>query len=430
MRTFCLTVNFYSPRCYNYLRSKFNNNLPSTTTIRNWYASINSSPGLTTESFDNLKHKADKAHQKTGLKMLCNLMMDEMKIRRHAQWNAAAMKFDGFVDVGRQLPDQDSLPLAKDALVYMVSGVNEDFRIPIAYFLTNGLSAEERAAITNEVLFRLHEIGIEVLAIIFDGLPANLAMMKGFGSIYSEGTPYIFDPTNQDRKIYILLDAAHMIKLFRNCIATRNIIDEDGGIISWKYFVSLYEAQRNLSWNLGNKLTKSHMQWKKRKMAVNLATETFSASVADSMEFMKTECEEFQDVDPTIKIIRIVNDTFDIQNSTLDSRNANGFKRPISRSTAAELFQRFKEAMPYLKGLRVEGESKLIFSSASKTPFIGFYNNMLVFMSIYEEYVEQTNRLEEIITHRFSQDLLESFFSSIRGMGGDNSICFLLLMKV
>lgn len=417
MRKFCLTLNFYKPRAYDYVRTKFNNNLPSPATIRNWYRTLNASPGLTTESFDILKKKADEVRQRPESKLLCCLIVDEMKIRRHAQWNPTTMKFDGFVDVGRELPNQMSLPLANDALVYMISGVDEDFKIPIAYFLTNGLAKEERAAITNQILIRLSEIGIEILAIIFDGLPANIAMVKEFDGSYEEGTPYIIDPTNKNRKIYILLDVAHMLKLFRNCIASHNLIDECGGVISWQHIRSLYDEQKDLSWNLSNKLTKSHIQWDKRKMCVKLAAETLSGSVADSLEFMKQKSEKFKDVDATVKFIRMVNDTFDIMNSTLISKNSGGFKEPISISNAATFFQRFQEVMPYLKGLTVEGESKTIFFSASKTPFIGFYNNMLIFMNIYAEYVV-TKKIERIIAHRFSQDLLESFFSSIRAMGG------------
>lgn len=387
--------------------------------MRNWYASINASPGITTESFDTLKKKADEVKQTTGKKMMCNLLTDEVAIRQHVQWNQAAMKFDGFIDCGRDAADNESLPLAKDALVYMVTGVDEDFKIPIAYFLVNGLTADERAALTNQILVRLSEIGIEVVAITFDGLPANLAMLNAFGGGF-DGKPYIFDPVNKKRKIWIILDAAHMIKLARNCIATRNLIDGNGGKIEWKYFVSLYEAQKNLASNLNNKLTKAHIQWEKKKMSVKLAAETLSASVADAMEFMQNECSQFENVGPTVKFIRVFNDIFDIMNSTT-SKNATGFKRPLSKSTAGEHFRCFDEALEYIKELKVEGDTDSILSSSIHTAFTGFYNNIISFKAIFQEYVLNTKKLTKIITHRFSQDLLESFFSSIRSMGGRKS---------
>lgn len=71
----------------------------------------------------------------------------------------------------------------------------------------------------------------------------------------------------------------------------------------------------NMAWNLGNKLTKAHMQWEKRKMNVQIAAETISNSVADAMKFLKDDCEDFKDVGGTSEYIRTFNDIFDTMNS-------------------------------------------------------------------------------------------------------------------
>lgn len=208
-----------------------------------------------------------------------------------------------------------------------------------------------------------------------------------------------------------------MLKLARNTLGNKKqIIDGDGGIIKWEYFERIYEAQSSLPWNLGNKLTKAHLQWQKKKMSVQLAAETVNHDVADSMEFMKQECDQFKEVDATVKYIRTIKDIFKIMNSTKKG-NGEGFKRPLSKATAPEMFKRFQEAMTYLEQLKVYGETKSIFSSTVSTAFVGFYMDMISFKNIYENYV-LTGRLSELITHRFSQDLLESFFSTIRSMGG------------
>lgn len=151
-------------------------------------------------------------------------------------------------------------------------------------------------------------------------------------------------------------------------------------------------------------------------MSVKLAAETLSNSIADAMEFLQQECTDFKDVGATVKFIRMINDIFDIMNST-KSQNATAFKRNILKSTAPELFSRFEEAMAYMKQLKVEGETKSIFSSSVHTPFTGFFNDIIAFMGIFNDYV-LTDKMEKIVTHRFSQDLLESFFGSIRSMGG------------
>lgn len=50
VRVFCLTVHFYSPKAYEYIRSIFKKNLSSTRTIRMWYSSIDGSPGFTMDA--------------------------------------------------------------------------------------------------------------------------------------------------------------------------------------------------------------------------------------------------------------------------------------------------------------------------------------------------------------------------------------------
>lgn len=49
LRTFALTLNFYSSKAYEYVRKTFKNLLPQSSTIRKWYRSINGRLGFTEE---------------------------------------------------------------------------------------------------------------------------------------------------------------------------------------------------------------------------------------------------------------------------------------------------------------------------------------------------------------------------------------------
>ena len=58
IRSFALTLNFYSPRAYEYIRKCFNNNcLPHERTITKWYKSVDCEPGFCEEAFSSLKRK-------------------------------------------------------------------------------------------------------------------------------------------------------------------------------------------------------------------------------------------------------------------------------------------------------------------------------------------------------------------------------------
>lgn len=384
VRSFALTLHYYSPRGYNYVRSKFNNHLPSPSAIKKWYAGINSSAGFDSEAFEVLRVKVNeyRAQNKT---LVCALIKDEMAIKKHSQWNPNKKKFDGFVDMGQRVTNQGIIPLATEALVFLVAGVSEVFKIPIAYFLIDSLDAAQSAFVTNEIIMRLSEIGVEIASLTLDGMKTNFAMCRALGANFN-GNAYIFDPLDEHRKIYIFIDTAHCYKNARNCFASRNLVDGQDRLIQWHHIELLYEAQKDLAWNLGNKLTKAHLQWQKRKMNVQLVGETLSRSVADSLEFAKQMSAAFADVDGTIDYVRNINDVFDTMNST-KSEGAVGFKRPFTTETFQEFSDLYDNVIEYIKGLRVEGESKPILSSLSNVPFTGFYNNMINFRALFNDYV-------------------------------------------
>ncbi len=87
-----------------------------------------------------LKMKADEARS-VGKKVYCGLMFDEMAIRKHVEWDGS--NFGGYIDNGTNL-DDDELPVAKDALVFMATRLNRSWKVPVSYYFIDGLSASER----------------------------------------------------------------------------------------------------------------------------------------------------------------------------------------------------------------------------------------------------------------------------------------------
>lgn len=107
IRTFALTLHFYSPRGYRYVRSVFNKNLPSISTIRKWYSSINGKPGYSKEAFTALRCKALEANRE-GREMLCCLVFDEISIRKQEEYDHTTDTKTGYVCQYRQYLSQRS----------------------------------------------------------------------------------------------------------------------------------------------------------------------------------------------------------------------------------------------------------------------------------------------------------------------------------
>lgn len=218
-----------------------------------------------------------------------------MSIRKHSQWNSAEEKFLGHINAGAPIDYNECSPLAKDANVLMVNGIGKEFKIPIGYFLVVGLCAEERAAILNEAMFKLNNIGVIVGSITNDGNVVNIATAKILGADYKGDKPYFKNPFNKKHVVYLILDPPHMIKLVRNCIGNKKTIyDYQNNEIKWKFFEDLVALQTSQNVNFGNKITKTHIDYKANKMNVSLATQTISNSVAASFEYLNTVMKEKQ----------------------------------------------------------------------------------------------------------------------------------------
>ena len=91
----------------------------------------------------------------------------------HVEWDGN--QYTGCVNLG------ESLPLASNALVYMLVPLNSSWKVPVAYYLTAGLSGCVLANLTCNLLTYLHENGISVCALVCDGRGSNQSMLAELG---------------------------------------------------------------------------------------------------------------------------------------------------------------------------------------------------------------------------------------------------------
>lgn len=423
VRIFCLTIHFYSPKAYEYIRSVFDENLPSIRTIRSWYSSVSGSPGYTMAAFDVLRQRSQDLKAKSE-QLIGSIIYDEVAIRKQSQFDAAKQRFLGHITAGKPVEFENCSPLAKEALVFMFSAIKQDeeFKIPIAYFFITGLCAEEKAALITECMHKLHEAGVVLTSLTFDGVITNIRTVKLLGADFENNKSFFLNPYDEDNKVYVVLDAPHMLKLMRNCLGNREILfTSNGQKIKWQFFVNLVKLQLSENINFGNKLTKTHLEFVDKKMNVRLASETLSNSTADSMQFASStlNLNSFKESEATQEYFRVANNLFDIMNTKRKHCGKN-FKRPICESTEREFSEYFEFSRKYLRSLELieNGVRISVFASKCYTPFFGFYYNTFSFMGIYNDYVKPTN--SEFYTFSVSQDHVESFFGCIRRMNGCN----------
>lgn len=221
IRRFALTLNFLSPKSYDYVRNIFFKTLPHPSTLREWYRTVDGQPGLNSEGLKALKYVVD--HDRHHL---VSLVFDEMSIRKHVDFDGT--KNVGFIDYGTNI-NSDLESLATNALVYMVVSINSNWKIPIAYFLIDKVTACEKANITKLIIHQIQSTGITITNITCDGLATNIKMAEELGVILHTNiqTKLNFP----DQTIYFTPDNCHMLKLIRNSFFNQEIFfDLNGGV--------------------------------------------------------------------------------------------------------------------------------------------------------------------------------------------------------
>ncbi len=377
LRSFAMTLKFYSTKAYNYVRKSFDLGLPHPTVIRLWYSSMNGEPGFTKNALAALKAKV-LAAKRDNQEVVCALMLDEMSIRKHVEWDGK--QFRGYVDLGTGIND-NSLPEATDAFVFMAVAVNSNWKIPCRYFVVNGLTGQEKANLMKECIIKLREVGVKVVSFTCEGPSSHQSMLKLLGAQLLPGSlqAYFQHPCDPKAKIYIMLDACHMIKLVRNTLSDWKVLkDKDGNAIKWQYVVQLHELQKSEGLHLPKKLRQAHVNWKPQKIKVNLAAQALSLSVADALEYCegKLKLPQFQGCGPTVKFIRVFDHLFDVLNSR--DPLARNFKAPIRKSNYEYTKRFLDEASDYIRNLTIFEISRSSRPKGKQDFLVSFCASMLL----------------------------------------------------
>lgn len=152
--------------------------------------------------------------------------MDEMAIRQNIEFDSSDGKYYGRIDLGNGL-DGDNFEMAKEAFVFLVVAINECWKLPIAYFLTASLNSSQKSELITHALSLLHETGVKIVSLTFDGCSTNVTATKLLGcnlNLDNLVTTFMYCNKDVNMPIDIILDAAHMLKLVRNAFGEKKTV--------------------------------------------------------------------------------------------------------------------------------------------------------------------------------------------------------------
>lgn len=150
------------------------------------------------------------------------LMLDAMKIKSHVQQDPQTQTMLGYVDMGDRVNETD---IASEALVFMAVRLQGYWKAPIAYYLTKTLTPDTQRVLVEHAIEELHHHGIRVVCLTMDGHASNVSMCTQLGCNLKEDLckplkTHFPHPITGD-KVFVMMDACHMLKLARNMLKVR-----------------------------------------------------------------------------------------------------------------------------------------------------------------------------------------------------------------
>ena len=153
-----------------------------------------------------------------------------MAIKQQLQYNDKTDSFIGYTNLGLGNECHE----ASEVFVFLLEGLKQRWKAPIAFFFTNTLHGETQAQLIKMAQTSVEQIGMTIKSIITNGHTANKATAKELGAHLGENmSNYCTTPHG---KTYIIFDTCHMIKLARNALHDYNKLrDKTGKLITWEY---------------------------------------------------------------------------------------------------------------------------------------------------------------------------------------------------
>ena len=416
--------------------------LPSTRTLFDYSNATEAGTGFKQSVTDQLIVEAEKLrlYDKEHSQYV-GIVQDEVRIKSDLVFNKHTGELVGFVDldnVGNELKNLENVlngndeTIARYMLVVMVRGISSSLQYPLAAFATDGITADLLYPIVWEAVRIVHsDVGLKALFICCDGASPN----RKFFTLHSENansrlykTTNIFSDNNED--LYFISDAPHLLKTTRNCFSNSQYHKSsrllwNGGNISWRHIVRLFEEHCKGQYRLCRKLTQQHISLTPFSiMKVNLAAQVMSNTVAKALELKYGN-----EVAATVEFISHINKWFDLMN-VRSLREANRTRNldvtPFTDVNDLRLLWLENEFLQYFTMWSNRINQTFPHLTKSEKAAMQLSHQTLNGLFITTKSVTECVRFllskgaEFVLTEHFNQDPLERHFGHYRQKGGLN----------
>ncbi|KAG6454211.1 hypothetical protein O3G_MSEX008557 [Manduca sexta] len=400
-----LTVYKQSPKEYKYLTKVMP--LPCIKSLQDMLNKLQMDTGIDHNVLHHLKILSSNKSMKNRM---CVLAFDEMPLRPYFEYNELEDKIEGFEDLG---PLGRSQKIADCAGVFMIQGLNEKFKQPIAYyFVEDTISSETLAVIIKEVIKAVNNTGYKILAIVCDQKPANMQAIAILQEQCGTESKNCF-MVDKD-KVFIVYDVPYLFKELRNEFLEKGKMTMNGMTARWTNIEEfLQENELYL-----HKISSAHVTpTDDEKLTIRYAAELLSHTISGMLKLMSCAKEEF-DCDDFIETATIVDELDQLFDYTNGASNKEKIKKaqrkPCSfKSNHVAMWRQYQETLTTVEFL-VDG------LPTPNTCVEGYILTLTSLEDIWRELVKLGFKLLDLRT--LNLDALQNLFASLHQICGTDTL--------
>lgn len=440
----CIIAQSRAPGVYEFLRNSNFLHLPCKDTLRSYTGRSTLETGVSPLVSKRLKFEAN---QLSEIEKHGSLILDEMTFAPSEKYVTNLQKFCGQVDMGGVVDVPEDNQLANKMLGFVYVGLSTSYKIPVAYFLVNQLTAEQQYLLLLDVIKKVEETSCKVVRVVTDNLSTNVTMFAKFNmGTHAAVVPHPVQPLQDNerlrtpyvyRPLFLSYDSSHLIKNIRNQFLSRNF-EIGGEPITPKFARLIFEKQKG-------ELAKAVRHWTQKevnpnsleKQKVKPAMAMFRPDVTAAIEMhAELGTEGFENVIPTVTFMKKIHrwiSLHDICNVDEYYKKRLFDKKPFFKSSDTRLnflehelpndLRLWEEEVNNLVKKIPPGEKEKKKLEKDKFLTKETYNALLLTSRSTVECIRfllDRVGFKFVLTRRFNSDSVEQLFSAIRQMTGGN----------
>lgn len=225
-KVFAMTLYYFSSMAYEHVREFCNSSLPNPQLILAWFNKTNGQPGFSKEAFLALTNlsKFNKTENR-GKNLLFSMNIGELKLKSAVKFDETDGQPYGWINFGTNFIE-GNCDLAENVFFILLTGVNNNYRIPIGYFFVGTMTGAEMASLIRLAVEFTAAAGIRTISLNFEQKSNYRSMTTSLGCVFNVSQfnrlKTYFEVRNA--RIYVFPEIYGILESIENCLKERKTI--------------------------------------------------------------------------------------------------------------------------------------------------------------------------------------------------------------